>query len=775
MYDGVEMLKVILVLLIVSFLLVGGLWGGYQNHTSTQNRSGWYLRPPGVGNYKDVIDLPGVDQALRVNLPTGRNLRAFCEAVPQAYRTFISENERQLAPLQMQKPSELDPEILQMPVLYHRLGNLWAYQGEMRKAIENLEASYRIISDYPDLFAGAREAKPIIEEQLGVAHMRRGELENCQLNHHAEMCIFPLSGAARHELTSGSQQAIEYFKKCLNQDPENLEVRWLLNIAYMTLGKYPHEVPKQHLIPPAAFESKENIGRFVDVAASASLDTLGNAGGVIVDDFDNDGFFDVVISSVNHCESLRYFHNNGDGTFSDWTSKARLSDQLGGINLVQTDYNNDGWLDIFVMRGGWEYPTYNSLLRNNRDGSFTDVTKESGLDSGAHRTHSAAWADFDNDGFVDLFIGHELTPSQLFRNKGDSTFEDVSRSAGIDKVAFTKGADWGDYDNDGYPDLYVSNFGSENFLFHNNRNGTFTEVAKQLRVEKPIMSFPTWFFDYDNDGWLDIFVANFVPSVTEIARRYLGLSPQAETMKLYRNLGNGTFQDVTKDLKLDLVIPTMGANFGDLDNDGFLDFYLGTGAPSYAALMPNSMFRNHAGKYFVDVTTSTGTGHLQKGHGIAFSDINNDGDQDVFINIGGPAPGDKYYKALFANPGHENNWISIKLVGVKTNRAAIGGKIKLTLEGKGGKEDLRYREVSSGGSFGASTLVQEIGLGKASRIKTLEVWWPASKTRQTFSDVRVNQFIEVKEFEKSYVKRRLRSFALGQKAKPDHRHMPDRD
>ncbi|CAN5663471.1 hypothetical protein BH18ACI4_BH18ACI4_20170 [soil metagenome] len=766
---------IITIFLVASVLLVGSLLGGQQSDTSNQTKSGWYLRPPDVGNYKDVIDFPGVDQVPRLRPPTNRNLRRLCEMKPQAFRTLIFDNERKLEALEAQKPTELDPEILQMPISYHRLGNLRAYEGDMKKAIENLEASYRIINDNSDLFPGAKAGMLIIEEQLGVAHLRRGELENCQLNHNAEMCIFPLSVAARHKLTSGSEQAIEHFKKYLDRDPENLEVRWLLNIAHMTLGGYPRDVPKEYLIPPAAFESKENIGRFVDVAASAGLNTVGNAGGVIVDDFDNDGFLDVVISSVDPCESLHYYHHNGDGTFSDRTVEAKLSHQLGGINLNQTDYNNDGLLDIFVMRGGWEYPTYNSLLRNNGDGTFTDVTKQSELESGPYRTHSAAWADFDNDGWVDLYIGHENAPSQLFRNKGNGTFEDVSHSAGLDRVAFTKGAAWGDYDNDGYPDLYVSNFGGENFLFHNIRNATFTEVAKQLHVEKPIMSFSIWFFDYDNDGWLDIFVASYVPSVTEIARGYLGLPPQAETMKLYRNIGNGTFQDVAKDVGLDRVIPTMGANFGDLDNDGFLDFYLGTGAPSYAALMPNFMFRNHEGKYFVDVTSSTGTGHLQKGHGIAFSDINNDGDQDVFINIGGPAPGDKYYKALFKNPGHGNNWISIKLVGVKSNRPAIGAKIKLTLEGEGSPEDLRHREVSSGGSFGSSTLVQAIGLGKASRIKTLEVWWPASKTRQTFYDVKINQFIEVKEFEKTYAKRQLRSFALGQKTKPTHRHMQDRE
>src|SRR5262249_42028004 len=325
-------------------------------------------------------------------------------------------------------------------------------------------------------------------------------------------------------------------------------------------------------------------------------------------------------------------------------------------------------------------------------------------------------------------------------------------------------------DNDGYPDLYVSNYGEENFLYHNNRNGTFTEVGKQLRVEKPLMSFPTWFFDYDNDGWLDLFVASFVPSVNEVARGFLGLAPQAETMKLYHNDGKGGFQDVTKEVGLDRVVPTMGANFGDLDNDGFLDFYLGTGAPSYAALMPNFMFHNQFGKKFVDVTAATGTGHLQKGHGVAFGDLNNDGNQDIYVNVGGFVPGDHYNKVLFANPGSGNNWISIKLTGEKTNRAAIGAKIKLTLTDANGQKSQRYREVNSGGSFGASSLRQVIGLAKAARIDTLEVSWPASNTRQMFRNVNVNQSIEIKETEEKYKLLSPRSFTMVEGANESHSH-----
>jgi tetratricopeptide (TPR) repeat protein len=739
---------------------------------SAQKATGWFKRPAAAGDYNEVLNFPDMERpaALTDYLPTARDLPAFCRAQTRAYDEFISERELELSPFEAKKLSDLDPEILRLPRLYEKLGNLAAYNGDMEKAIKKLETAYRLLNDSIDFFPNGKQVKLFLEEEIGVAYLRLGELQNCRMDHNAEMCILPLSVMARHKLTAGSEKAIEYFKKHLESNPNNLEVRWLLNLACMTLGKYPGEVPTAQLIPAAAFESKESIGRFTDVASPAGINVVGNAGGVVADDFDNDGLLDVMLSGADPCEPLHYYHNNGNGSFSDWTERARLADQLGGLNCVQTDYNNDGWLDLFIMRGGWDYPMRNSLLRNNGDGTFTDVTVQSGLDEGAYRTHTAVWADFDNDGFVDVFIGHELDASRLFHNKGDGTFEDVSRAAGVDKIAFTKGANWGDYDNDGYADLYVSNFGEDNFLYHNNRNGTFTEVAKSLHVEKPLMSFPCWFFDYDNDGLLDIFVASFMPSLTEVVKGFLGLPPRAETMKLYRNTGRGAFQDVTKAVGLDRVVPTMGANFGDLDNDGYLDFYLGTGAPSYASLMPNFMFRNHDGKQFTDVTASTGTGHLQKGHGVAFSDVNNDGRQDVLINLGGAAPGDKYNKALFANPGQGNNWLSLKLTGVKTNRAAIGARIKLVVEEAPGRETARHRVVTSGGSFGASSLTQSVGLGRAGRVKELEIYWPTSNTRQVFRDLGVNQFIEIKELEKDYTKRPLRSFTFGGADASSHQH-----
>ena len=665
--------------------------------------------------------------------------------------------------------------------LHNARATVYLFNGDTANAIGHFEQAIRVAEAHLTENPKLSTMRNIDLAALGIAHMRRGEVENCVSNPNADRCIFPLTMGGRHKLRSGSERAIEYFERYLEREPSSLEVRWLLNVAYQTLGGYPDKVPKAYLISPAALESKENVGRFVDIAASVGLDTVGAAGGSIVDDFDNDGFLDVVESSFDPCQPMRAFHNNGNGIFTDISASSHLSEQLGGINTVQTDFNNDGLLDIFVMRGGWEWPMRNSLLRNNGNGTFSDVTQEAGLLSVDYPTHSAAWADFDNDGWVDIFIGHERTPSQLFRNKGDGTFEDVSTRAGVNRVAFTKGVAWGDYDNDGYPDLYVSNYGEDNFLFHNKRDGTFEDVAKQLGVEQPQWSFPTWFWDYDNDGKLDLFVASYFFGNGEWVRPYLGMPRQGDSMKLYHNNGNGTFSDVTREVGLDRSVAAMGANFGDLDNDGFLDFYLGTGAPTYTALMPNLLYRNQNGKSFVEISSSSGTGHLQKGHGIAFADLDNDGDEDIFENLGGAVPGDKYNTVLFANPGHGNNWISIKLVGVKSNRAAIGAKIKLTLKGtawpaSGGPSrfrevEIRYREVSSGGSFGSSPLMQHIGIGKATRIDSIEVTWPTSRTRQEFTNVVPNQFIEIKEFEKTHKKRAIPIISFkGTNAPPRHMH-----
>ena len=385
------------------------------------------------------------------------------------------------------------------------LAQLYAYSGEMEQSILEWKAAYQLASSKAPGFI------PNLQESLGASYLHMSEMKNGVYRDSSDLDIFPpLHPQASYVLKDDSKQAIEYFQAYLVKNPDDLEVRWLLNLAYMTLGEYPAGVPKAYLIPEQDFHSKENVGRFVDVAPAAGLTAFRGAGGVIVDDFDNDGLLDVVVSSVDVCEPIRFFHNNGDGTFSDRTEQAGLMNELGGLNIVQADYNNDGCMDILVLRGGWEIPERKSLLRNNCNGTFTDVTDASGLGAVVTATQAAVWADIDNDGYLDLFVANENAPAQLFHNKGDGTFEEIGHAAGIDQTAYSKGVTAADYDHDGFVDFYVTNRNGVNFLYHNNGNKTFTEIGRQAGVQAPTYSFATWFFDYDNDGWPDLFVDSYM-------------------------------------------------------------------------------------------------------------------------------------------------------------------------------------------------------------------------------------------------------------------------
>ena len=702
----------------------------------------------------DVSGAVEAEVAFR-NLPKpadwDKNLRAVCEVRKKTLALAVDRLKGLLDPKNPESYAATRPD--EVGRVLFSLAQLQAYQGNMEPAIHNWLEAYK--------FAGihAPQMKPELEEVLGTAYLHKSEMENGVYSKPGDRCIFPPVKPSRYGNPADSEKAILYLTRFLEKKPDSLEAKWLLNVAYMTLGKYPSGVPAKSLIPSSAFTSKEDVGHFVDVAAAAGLNSFSMAGGVIVDDFDNDGLLDIVTSSYDQCEPLHFFHNNGDGTFTDRAAQAGLSDQLGGLNLIQADYNNDGCMDILVLRGGWQQPMRSSLLRNNCNGTFTDVTEAAGL-ADPIASQTAVWADIDNDGLLDLFMGNEQGASRLYHNKGDGTFEDIAPTAGVDRVAFSKGVVAADYDNDGFVDFYVSNLGGDNFLYHNNHDRTFTEVAKQAGVQAPWMSFAAWFFDYDNDGKLDIFVTSYYMSTEENLRSQLGLSHSAETLKLYHNEGEGKFRDVTAEVGLDLVFNPMGANFGDIDNDGFLDFYLGTGTPPYGDILPNVLFHNQAGKKFVDVTASSGTGELHKGHGVAFADIGNCGDEDIVAEIGGAVPGDRHAIRLFHNPGHGNDWINLRLVGVKSNRAAVGARIKIVVQNDGTPREI-YRTVGSGGSFGASPLQQHIGLGKDAKIQSLEIWWPASSSRQTFPEVGKNQFLEVKEFAKEYSKLERKCYPLG--------------
>lgn len=594
-----------------------------------------------------------------------------------------------------------------------------------------------------------------LERFLGLAYMRLGEQQNCVARHTSASCLVPLGKGGIHDVGYGSSNAIAYLMAALRRNPQDLESVWLLNLAHMTLGQYPDAVPRPWVIPPRAFESEYDIKHFDDVATEAGVAVFGLAGGVAMEDFDNDGDLDLMCSSWGLRDQIRYFQNAGPGKFVERTKEANLTGIVGGLNLVHADYNNDGWRDVFVLRGAWlrsAGPHPNSLLRNNGNGTFSDVTEAAGLLS-FHPTQTAAWFDYNGDGHLDLFIGNESTrgdphPCELYRNNGNGTFTECAVALGVNIVGFVKAAAAGDYDNDGWPDLYLSRFQEPNNLLRNIDGKRFEDVTQAAGVREPVDSFPCWFWDFDNDGDLDLFVSSYSyeASIDKVAGDYLGLEKPGEVPRLYRNNGNGTFTDVAKTMRLNRVLVTMGSNFGDLDNDGWLDFYAGTGDPTLSSLMPNRMFRNHGGTMFQDVTTSGGFGHVQKGHAVAFGDVDNDGDQDVFIVLGGAYEGDGFQKALFRNPGHGNNWIKVSLQGTKSNRDAIGTRIEVRLSDR-----TIYRTIGTGGSFGSQPLQQHIGVGNAKRIDALTVRWPSLS--QTFTNLAVNTVVVLRE-DDSRLKRR---------------------
>jgi hypothetical protein len=624
-----------------------------------------------------------------------------------------------------------------------------------------------------------------------MCHLRAGETANCLVNHNADSCLFPIQGGGVHQLPEGSRAAVTVLTELLTKFPGDMRARWLLNIAYMTLGEYPDKVPPRWRVDPKAFASEYELPRFHDIAGDLGLDLNALAGGVVAEDFDHDGNLDLMVSAWGFTakDQLRVFRNDGDGSFSERTKQAGLEGLVSGLNLIQTDYNNDGFADVLVLRGAWlfaegRYPF--SLLRNNGDFTFTDVTVEAGL-LHFRPTQAATWFDYNGDGWVDLFVGNESTdgaahPCELYRNNGDGTFVECAAESGVQAVGFVKAVTSGDYNNDGRPDLFLSTRGGPKLLYRNDgpagtdgsRKGPwkFTEVGQAAGITGPAHTFPCWFFDYDNDGWLDLFIAGYaIQDIGDVLADYLGRPTAAQRSRLYRNKGDGTFADVSKAAGVSRVLLAMSANFGDLDNDGWLDFYLGTGDPDFTSIVPSRMFRNNGGKRFQDVTTAGGFGQLQKGHAIAFADFNNDGTQDIFSKVGGAIETDNYHSQFFLNPGFGNRWLKLQLEGVTTNRLAIGARIKVVVRDAGGERAI-HRVVTSGASFGANPLRQEIGLGAATAVERVEIFWPVTGRTQVIGGLQPDRTYRIREDQPAAVALTLRSFDYDREsgAKGGHNH-----
>ena len=468
-----------------------------------------------------------------------QDLHAICKAYRQSPLVLMKELDALVDPANKESPLHAKTtrpnDVLDV---YMTRGQLYAYRGDMAHAVAEWEIAYRIaLADVPP-------AAPLMEEVLGIGYLHKSEMDNDVYRHPGERCIFPIRPDLRYTQTAASAKAIEYFTKYLDRKPDDLEVKWLLNLVYMTLGKHPSGVPPKYLLPLASFGSGESVGRFTDVAPQAGLNLFAMASGVIVDDFENNGLFDVVTSTYDACEPMHFFHNNGDGTFTDQAAKA------GPHRPVGRPEHHPGRLQQRWLHRHSGFARSMATEQRGRSANRCFATIATGPSPTSRtravwrnrrNTQTAVWADINNDGFLDLFVGNETGPSQLFLNKGDGTFEDISHSAGIDRSAFTKGVAAADYDNDGYVDFYVSNLNGGNFLYHNNHNGTFTEIASQAGVPGVGRGFAAWFFDYDNDGWPDLFVTSYYASIEETHRNLPGASAESRDAEVIPEPGKRDF------------------------------------------------------------------------------------------------------------------------------------------------------------------------------------------------------------------------------------------
>ena len=365
--------------------------------------------------------------------------------------------------------------------------------GDEAAALQRFGEAHDLLTGLSGLAAELGSEATEVLFRIGVAWLRFGESRNCAGMHTAAACILPIRGEAIHREREGSEQAARFLREYLAAVPPNsvqqVKARWLLNLAHMTLGDHPAAVEPEHRLPLTAFGSAADFPRFVNVAPGLGVDSFNLSGGAVVDDFDGDLDLDIFTTTFDPAGSPRLFLNDGQGEFTDASATAGLDGLYGGLNVVHGDADNDGDIDLLVLRGAWFGPHGrhpNSLLLNeSADGGeaglpvFRDVTFLSGLGDTHYPTQTAAWADFDNDGDLDLFVGNEHSPavdapSQLFRNEGPGAdgvvrFREVAAEAGMALRAFVKAAVWGDYDDDRFPDLYVSVLGGPNRLYRKPR------------------------------------------------------------------------------------------------------------------------------------------------------------------------------------------------------------------------------------------------------------------------------------------------------------------
>ncbi len=586
----------------------------------------------------------------------------------------------------------------------------------------------------------------------GLTRMRLGAFAAAEHDFKTLLDLAPDTLPIRRDLANAYlrqgkiDDAIAMYQGVIDHDASDLIARWNLRVAYIQKGLALETLPDPYRINLNADRVADSPVTFTDVAPQLGVDALTRGRGSAWGDYDGDGDSDLFTVGIQDPHHL--YRHNGDGSFTDVTAQAGLLDPRGGWASLFFDYDGDGDRDLFVTRDGWRGKAANSLYRNNGDGTFTDVATQAGV-AGYGNSFTASLADIDHDGDIDLYIANGVSEAggeanALYRNNGDGSFTDVAVQAGVAHHGRSIGTAFGDYDNDGWLDLFVINIDGPNALYRNNRDGSFTETTEAAGIGAPHDGFVGFFFDYDNDGWLDLFATGWTESMQEVLQSAMSGQPSQERnrLALYHNNGDGTFTDVTAQAGLAQTYGAMAAQYGDIDNDGWLDIYLGNGGPPMDTYEPNILLRNTGQGAFVDITDSAGVGNLGKGHGATFSDFDNDGDLDLYAPIGGAMFGDRQPNSLYRNSRTANHWLKLRLQPTKSNPEAIGVRLAVTTASEN-----RVQHLSVAGSTGFGSMndpVVFIGLGQFDRVDHLDVQWP-SGLRQQWRDLSADQHLILTE------------------------------
>jgi len=616
---------------------------------------------------------------------------------------------------------------------------------------------------------------------LGLAYMRRGETENClpalqgaampaaisPMPDHAfpamQMCSLPLTSP--HQKAEYARRAADTFQALLDRyNADDRLYRWLLNLNYMTLGQFPAGVPEKYRINTPFIDTFYGKGRdraaadfpdfrFEDQAKQLGVNTFHPGRGVAVEDFDGDGYLDIVTGGSYG--PVRFYKNDHGHGFIDKTVGSGLEKVSQILVIVAADYDNDGLPDLLIARPFDHYVLY----RNNGNGTFSDVTRESGLlDLWKEGNLAATWipsfADVNNDGKLDIFLAQWslglpfANGGPLARPRMDSAlfiqengrFVNRTKDWGLEALVkdnFFIGSAFGDYDNDGYPDLFLSSPIRDSSVLLHNAGGKRFERTKLIDGISP--GFAAAFLDINHDGRLDILQAGSGDGRSAVEQVVFGEHTneyRSGHSVIFLQKPDGTFE--RHEEIFDMPVGTMGVSFGDINNDGCYDFYFGKGSPEPWFILPNMMYVGGTNGHgctleMRNVSMLNGLGNIQKGHGIVFFDFNDDGRQDIYSALGGMWPGDAWTSQLFTNQSKSSNtWTKIRLRGRKTNYAGIGAAIRVRAENARHEEIVRYYHMDNKSGFGSAPFLAHIGLMDAVKIQGVDVFWPVSGCKTTY-------------------------------------------